>query len=289
MGRTTSGLSAPTGCYQIFSWDNKMDKRGDGSSLACTEGFTSGLYPKWKEEGRNKDHPWAQNKHKIKKGLGLPSVAPGKSPGCAEMPLIQSSTSVVIHAAAPSDSRKKEYKNLQKYQGLRKSISRCGGWRQKWFIDPQAEWVAPAGTTPRISIWLEKIKLALAFYYSAMEQRQQRNYRWACHHIRLKLLWVVTGKYETKLAKKLSHLKQGEGIKRKAKTTWSARHWGERGKGGRGQQPSHLARHITHMHIYERTISLPPSQTHAHRLINAQLSFLCVFETCVLASAWADD
>lgn len=119
-----------------------------------------------------------------------------------------------------------------------------------------------------------------------MEQRQQRNYRWACHQIRLKLLWVVTGKYETQLAKKLSHLKQGEGIKRKANTTWSARHWGEWGKGGRGQQPSHLARHITHMHIYECTISLPPSQTHAHRLINVQLSFLKWFCVCLKLMYW---
>lgn len=137
--------------YQIFSWDNKMDQRGDGSSLPCTEGFTSGLYPKCKEEGRNKDHPWAQNKHKIKKGLGLPSVAPGKSPGCAEMPLIQSSTSVVIHAAAPSDStiRKKEYEKLQKYQGLRKEHQQM--WRVK------TKMIGAVGSlTPKLSEWLQQ-------------------------------------------------------------------------------------------------------------------------------------
>lgn len=92
------------------------------------------------------------------------------------MPLIQSSTSVVIHAAAPSEStiRKKEYKKLQKYQGLRKEHQQM--WRVKakvigavgsltpklseWF--QQLLWIS--GTTPRISVWLEKIKLVLAFY-----------------------------------------------------------------------------------------------------------------------------
>lgn len=108
--------------------------------------------------------------------MGLPSVAPGKSPGCAEMPLIQSSASVVIHAAAPSDStiRKKEYKKLQKYQGLRKEHQQM--WRVKakvigavGSLTPKlSEWLQQllwiSGTTPRISVWLEKIKLALAFY-----------------------------------------------------------------------------------------------------------------------------
>lgn len=108
--------------------------------------------------------------------LGLPSVAPGKSPGFAEMPLIQSSTSVVIHAAAPSEStiRKKEYKKLQKYQGLRKEHQQM--WRVKakvigavGSLTPKlSEWLQQllwiSGTTPRISVCLEKIKLVLAFY-----------------------------------------------------------------------------------------------------------------------------
>lgn len=107
--------------------------------------------------------------------MGLPSVAPGKSPGCAEIPLIQSSTSLVIHAAAPSDStiRKKEYKKLQKYQGLGKEHQQM--WRVKakvigtvGSLTPKlSEWLQLlwiSGTTPRISVWLEKIQLALAFY-----------------------------------------------------------------------------------------------------------------------------
>lgn len=92
------------------------------------------------------------------------------------MPLIQSSTSVVIHAAAPSEStiRKKEYKKLQKYQGLRKEHQQM--WRVKakvigavGSLTPKlSEWLQQllwiSGTTSRISVWLEKIKLVLAFY-----------------------------------------------------------------------------------------------------------------------------
>lgn len=32
--------------YQTFSWDNKMDKRGDRSSLPCREGFTPNSAPR---------------------------------------------------------------------------------------------------------------------------------------------------------------------------------------------------------------------------------------------------
>lgn len=109
----------------------------------------SALYPKWKEEGRNKDHPWAQNKHKIKKGLGLPSVAPGKR-------LCRDAPDTIQHICGDTCSctewEHHQEKGAQETPEVPRSEKRASAdvegegksdW-SSWFIDPQAEWVAPA-------------------------------------------------------------------------------------------------------------------------------------------------